>query len=144
MAALEYWLWLSSAELSLRAKAALLDRFGDAETAFNAPSGAFLETAGLSRQEAELLEKRDLRRVREIAALCAQQELRILTMQDAAYPARLRYIFAPPVVLYVKGELPPMDSSVGMFSTRKTASFEISVAAAEPSSSACSSSVCRR
>ena len=114
MAALEYWLWLSSAELSLRAKAALLDRFGDAETAFNAPSGAFLETAGLSRQEAELLEKRDLRRVREIAALCGQQELRILTMQDAAYPARLRYIFAPPVVLYVKGELPPLDSSVAI------------------------------
>lgn len=114
VAALGYWLWLSSAELSLRAKAALLERFGDAETAFSAPTGAFLETPGLSKQEAELLERRDLSRVREIAAACAQQELRIVTMQDAAYPARLRYIFAPPVVLYVKGELPPMDSSVAI------------------------------
>ncbi len=114
VAVLEYWLWLSSAGLSLRAKAALLERFGDAETAFSAPTGAFLETPGLSKQEAELLERRDLSRVREIAAACAQQELRIVTMQDAAYPARLRYIFAPPVVLYVKGELPPMDSSVAI------------------------------
>lgn len=114
MAALEYWLWLSSAEISLRAKAALLERFGDAESAFNSPNGAFRETAGLTRLETETLEKRDLSSARDIAAACAQQELSIVTMQDAAYPARLRYIFAPPVVLYVKGVLPPLDSSVAI------------------------------
>lgn len=125
MAALETWLWLSSAELSLRAKTALLERFGDAENAFSAPSGAFLATPGLSRQEAELLERRDLGRVREIAALCAQQEVRIVTMQDAAYPARLRYIFAPPVVLYVRGELPPLDSlpAIAVVGTRRASVY---------------------
>ena len=30
----------------------------------------------------------------------------LLTMQDAAYPARLRDIFDPPVLLYGKGSLP--------------------------------------
>ena len=114
MAALEYWLWLSSAAVSPRAKSALLERFGDAETAFFAPSGAFSGLDGLSHQEALTLEKRDLSRVQEIAHACRQQELRILTLQDAAYPARLRNIYAPPVVLYVKGELPPMDSSVAI------------------------------
>ena len=125
VAALETWLWLSSAELSLRAKAALLERFGDAETAFSSPDGAFREMTGLTRQEAETLEKRDLSRVRDIAAACAQQELRIVTMQDAAYPARLRYIFAPPVVLYVRGELPPLDSfpAVAVVGTRRASVY---------------------
>ena len=114
MAALEYWLWLSASEVSAKAKAAVLDIFGDAEAAFFAPSGALMGLEGLSHQEAELLERRDMSRVREIALACEQQELRILTLQDAAYPARLRNIFAPPVVLYVKGELPPLESSVSI------------------------------
>ena len=43
MAALEYWLWLSSAGLSPRAKADLIERYGDAEAVFHAPDGAFSE-----------------------------------------------------------------------------------------------------
>ena len=74
MAALEYWLWLSSAAVSPRAKSALLERFGDAEPAFFAPSGAFSGLDGLSHQEALTLEKRDLSRVQEIAHACRQQE----------------------------------------------------------------------
>ncbi len=114
MAALEYWLWLSSAAVGPRAKWALLERFGDPEAAFFSPSGAFSGLEGVSSQEARTLETRDLSRVQEIAFACRQQELRILTLQDAAYPARLRNIYAPPVVLYVKGELPPMDTSVAI------------------------------
>ena len=60
MAALQYWLWLSSAGLSPRAKAALLERFGDAEALFHAPEGAFEGIPGVGRAEAAVLEKRDL------------------------------------------------------------------------------------
>ncbi len=114
MAALEYWLWLSSSGVSPKAKAALLARFGDAETAFFAPPKAFEKLEGVSAQEAQRLEKRELRRAHEIAGACERQGIRILTLQDAAYPVRLRNIFAPPVVLYVKGTLPPIDSSVAI------------------------------
>ncbi len=114
MAALEYWLWLSSCGLSVRAKAALLHRFGDAEQIFFAPSGAFEKLEGVTPKEAQRLEERNLRRAHEIAGACAQQGLEMLTLQDAAYPARLRNIFSPPVVLYVKGKLPPVDSSVAI------------------------------
>ena len=48
MAALTYWLWLSSAGLSPRAKAALLERFGDAEAAYHAPEGSFAEIPSMS------------------------------------------------------------------------------------------------
>ena len=53
---MEYWLWLSSCAVSPRAKAALLDRFGDAEGAFLAPAGAFSRLEGVSGQEAETLD----------------------------------------------------------------------------------------
>ena len=38
----------------------------------------------------------------------------ILTMQDADYPARLRGIFEPPCLLYVKGTLPAFDEEVAV------------------------------
>ena len=130
MAALEYWLWLSASEVSARAKAALREHFGDAQAAFFSPPGAFTGLDGVSLREAETLEKRDLSRVREIALACEQQELRILTFQDAAYPARLRNIFAPPVVLYVKGELPPLDScvSIAVVGTRRATVYGLRMA----------------
>ena len=127
---MEYWLWLSSCAVSPRAKAALLDRFGDAEGAFLAPAGAFSRLEGVSGQEAETLEKRDLRGAGEIAEACRRQGLRILTLQDAAYPVRLRNIFAPPVVLYVRGELPPLDLSVAIavVGTRRASSYGLKMA----------------
>ena len=105
MAALEYWLWLSSAGLSPRAKAALIERYGDAEAVFHAPDGAFSELRELSRSEAGVLERRDLSLAYEIAEACERQGIQAVSLQDAAYPQRMRHIFAPPVVLYVKGSL---------------------------------------
>ncbi len=84
MAALTYWLWLSSAGLSPRAKAALLDRFGDAEAAFHAPEGGFLDLPGLNQSEAALLERRDLRLAEEIREGCERQSIWMLSLQDAA------------------------------------------------------------
>lgn len=112
MAALEYWIWLSAAAVSPKGKAALLEHYGDPETAFHAPKGAYSLVSGLSPIEAERLEERDLSSVPKILEQCRRQELKILTYQDAAYPRRLRNIFAPPVVLYQKGSLPQVDQEV--------------------------------
>ena len=109
MASLDYWLWLSSAGLSPRAKAALLARYGDAEAAFYAPEGDIASTPGVGRAEAAVLERRDLKPAAEIRGKCEEQGLRILTLQDADYPGRLKQIWSPPVVLYIKGRLPDVD-----------------------------------
>lgn len=112
MAALTYWLWLSSAGLNPKAKAALLERFGDAEAAFYAPEGSFRNIPGLNQTEAERLERRDLRFAEEIREECERQSIWMLSLQDAAYPARLKHIFSPPVVLYGKGSLPAQEGDV--------------------------------
>ena len=130
MAALEYWLWLSAAELSPRSRWAVIEHFGDAEAAFLSPDGALAALPVLGRQEAEKLEKRDLTRARQVLAACARQELRPVSYADPEYPARLRNIPAPPAVLYVKGHLPAIDENapIAVIGTRKATPYGLKMA----------------
>lgn len=126
MSAIEYWLWLSTAEnVGCRAKALLLERYGDAEAAFFAPDGELGQTEGISRAEAAVLERRDKSGVSQVLEECDRQQIRIVTMQDAAYPKRLKNIYAPPVVLYVKGNLPAIDEEpvVSVIGTRRPSPY---------------------
>lgn len=125
MSAIKYWLWLSAAAVSPRSRSALLDRYGDPEKAFFAPSGEFASAAGISPKDAETLEKRDIKNTDWIAAACVRQGIRIVTMQDAGYPQRLRHIFAPPPVIYVKGKLPNVDdeAAIAVIGTRRASAY---------------------
>ena len=112
MSALKYWIWLSAADISADARAAVLMHYGDAERAFFSAPGDFKTIERLTKREAELLEKRDMSLVNPILEKCEMQGLRVITYQDALYPRRLRNIYSPPVALYVKGRLPAVDENV--------------------------------
>ena len=88
----------------------MLREFGSAETAFLSEEGSFRKKKGISAQEAELLESRSLTEAEETLNRCKEFEIRALPLSDPDYPERLRQIFLPPVVLYIKGTLPPVDS----------------------------------
>ena len=63
MGAIRYWLWLSAQSgVSAQAKAALIDHYKDAENAFFAPDGEYEKIPGISRAEAQRLEKRQMER----------------------------------------------------------------------------------
>jgi len=126
MSSLRYWVWLSSVSFANpRARYALIERYGDAESAFLAPPGEHKTLSGVSANEAALFERRDLREADRILEVCRREHIQILTMADAAYPQRLRNIFAPPVVLYIKGRLPDVDSipSVAVIGTRSATPY---------------------
>ena len=126
MASIKYWVWLSAQTgVSPAAKAALLRHYGDAETAFFAPSGEFGRIRGISAGDAAVLESRDMSRVGDILAECRRLDIRPVTMQDADYPRRLRNIFAPPAVIYVKGKLPELDdeAAIAVIGTRKASPY---------------------
>lgn len=126
MAAIKYWLWLASqSNVSPRARAALIAHYGGAEEAFFAPSGAFARLPGLTERDAALLETRDLRRVDAILSACHTLGLDVVTMQDAAYPARLKAIFAPPVALFVQGSIKGLDeeAAVSVIGTRSATPY---------------------
>lgn len=126
MAGSEYWLWLSAQDrLSVRAKTALLRRFGDAETAFFASDAEIAETEGITSSEAASLKGRDLTVASEIRSLCEAQNLTFFILDDPRYPEKLKNIYAPPVVLYVRGSLPDLDANpaVAVVGTRSASAY---------------------
>lgn len=121
----KYWIWLASADVSVNSKAALVEAYGTAERIFAAPPGAISRTEGVLRKDAELLEKKDLTEAERILAACPAKKTRILTIDDPDYPERLKNIYAPPYVLYVRGTLPELDSEavLAVVGTRDATSY---------------------
>ena len=107
---LKYWLWMAELPgLTNQARLAFLRHFGTPENAFYADAGEILLTEGVAREQAEALEEKSLAAAEKILEDCRRLGLRILTFQDAEYPNRLRNIYDPPFLLYVRGHLPPVD-----------------------------------
>lgn len=125
MSALRFWLWLSTAEVSLRTKARVLEKYADAETAFMAPDGELAALEGISLKDARTLEQHRKADMSAIEDEFAAQGIKIITLQDAAYPRRLKNIFAPPPVLFIKGELPPVDENplIAIVGTRNASAY---------------------
>lgn len=121
-----YWLWLSSlTDVNLNSIAALLEHFHTPEAAFHSPLGAILSLEGIRRSDAEILERRDLTAARAIPEKCIRAGAKIITMEDPEYPQRLKEIYAPPVVLYVRGRLPKIDreAPVAVVGTRSASPY---------------------
>lgn len=115
MSAIKYWLWLSTAaRLSPKTKKALLMHYGGPEEMYFAPVGEISRLTGAGTEGVETLEKRDLDAALRIIDKCDSQGIRILTVQDAMYPDRLKNVYSPPSVLYIKGELPAVDDEAAI------------------------------
>ena len=128
MPSIKYWLWLSSALAAPKTKKLLLERYdGDPRQAFYAPGGEFAAIDGVNSGDLEDLERRDLSRADYILGKCDEQGITVLTLGDAAYPDRLKNIYAPPAVIYIKGRLPDIDSeaAVAVVGTRRATPYGI-------------------
>lgn len=128
MSEIKYWLWLSTAaKLAPRARTVLLEHYGDPEEMFYAPVGEITRLLGKYGEGAEQIEKRDLDAAMRIIDRSADQNISIISVEDDRYPDRLRNIYAPPVVLYVKGRLPDVDNepAISVIGTRKASPYGI-------------------
>jgi DNA processing protein len=103
---------------------ALLEYFGDARTAWEAPP-AELEAAGLSARLAESVAlKRVDGSVERTWEAIQTQGLNVLTWEDECYPRRLKEIDQPPPVLYLRGEISDDDQwSVAIVGTRRATTY---------------------
>ena len=131
MSQLRYWVWLASVDgVRTISLCRVLEHFGGAMEAYFAPEERLSELEDLSPQERRALSDRSLERTEQILALCQEKNIRILTLHDAAYPDRLRQIADPPLVLYVRGNLPFLDElpTIAIVGTRKASAYGINVA----------------
>jgi len=121
MSALKYWLWLATRSgIGLVRARVLLEHFGSPEKVYYAADRDYLDIEGIKLTDITELMKKDLDIPNKIISSCAQTGCRTITLQDADYPDRLRNIYDPPLVLYIKGNLPHIDDEpvVGVVGTR--------------------------
>ncbi len=108
----------------------LLEHFGDAPQILAASKSALLRVRNIGDETAEAIanwEKTidlagELKRISDFGC-------HVLIQSDENYPASLREIYDPPLVLYVKGELTAKDkNAVAMVGSRSTTHYGIETA----------------
>ncbi|HTL18336.1 MAG TPA: DNA-processing protein DprA [Patescibacteria group bacterium] len=108
----------------------LLQHFGDPPAILSASETELTRVKGIGHETAAAIaswEKTidlggEMKRIEQFGC-------QILSQQDEAYPALLRQIYDPPVVLYVKGNLLAKDkNSVAMVGSRMTTHYGIEIA----------------
>lgn len=115
MSSLKYWVWLASAKgISAYRASEMLARFGGAEQVFCADKDELSALEGLHKNELTALYDKNLAAAEDILINSRQRGIRIITQQDAEYPAKLKNITDPPVVLYCKGSLPSVDETLSI------------------------------
>ncbi|MDR3310431.1 MAG: DNA-processing protein DprA, partial [Oscillospiraceae bacterium] len=109
------------------AAGALLRRFETPEQVYFARPEQLREVAELDKRALKSLENKDTSRADRALGDCERLGFRILTVQDAEYPERLRNIYDPPTVLYVRGRLPAIDEEpvVAIVGTRTCTPYGI-------------------
>ena len=87
-------------------------------------------TEGITRQQAVLLADHDLTAANRILADCQRLNISLLTLQDAAYPSRLKNIYDPPCLLYYKGRMPAFDeeAAIAVVGTRDCTPYGVACA----------------
>lgn len=107
---LQYLLWLTEvAGIAPQRGVQLLEHFGSPKAVWQADSKQIGRCVKLEEKELERLKNRSLAKPNLILARCKLQNIRILPIYDEDYPDRLRNIYDPPLVLYVRGKLPDFN-----------------------------------
>lgn len=130
MSVLKYWIWLSRRRsIGQKSVVRMLEYFSSPEKLYFARSSEY-EKAGLTPGEIKALEDKDLAESREIIRSCASEGIRIISYADVDYPERLKNIYDPPMVLYVKGRLPIIDdeAAIAVVGTRSCTPYGIKTA----------------
>lgn len=123
MAELKYWVWLSTRRGIGQAKLGILLRsFGSPEDLYFARSN---DLAPLVDGDVGSLRDKSLEGAKKILRDCDECGAEIITLGDARYPSRLKNIYDPPVLLYVKGRLPAVDdrAAVALVGTRDCTAY---------------------
>ena len=126
-----YWVWLAEKEnISAQDKLTVLQYFGSPEDVFFATEQAYRRLETLEAAALEELCDKNLQNAEKILNSCTRKRIHILTWKDASYPAKLKNIADPPLVLYYKGKLPDFDREpmVGVVGTREASAYGLSAA----------------
>lgn len=131
MSNLKHWIWLTQRKgLAGQSAVRVLEHFGTPEQVNAADEGAYAQVGGLSQTAIRSLMDKSLDQADEVLGDCDRLGIRLLTLQDATYPERLKAIHQPPMVLYWKGKQIAFDeeAAIAMVGTRTATPYGVQVA----------------
>lgn len=126
-----HWIWLATREhMNDADRLAVLSHFGNPEDIYFADSASYADVPQMTKQIAEVLQDKDLHAAGDILRECVDLGIHICTFNDGAYPARLKNIADPPMVLYYVGHLPDLDGTpvIAAVGTRDATPYGLNVA----------------
>lgn len=125
---LRYWLRLSRIELSPRAAAALIERFGGPEAIFDASERELKSVEQMTAKGiAKVLAPSPAAIDRDLA-LIDKDDISVIPICSPDYPENLKQIFDPPIVLYVKGDFTDADNlAIAIVGSRRASTYGKSV-----------------
>lgn len=121
-----YWLALSLTQgIGSIIFKRLLDHFKTPEAVFNAPSKELLKIEGLGEKVVNQIKKGpDHKRVEKELSILKELGGKIVTIKDESYPSRLKDIYDPPPLLYIRGEINKCDElAVAIVGSRRTSPY---------------------
>ncbi|HBM73992.1 MAG TPA: DNA-protecting protein DprA [Clostridiaceae bacterium] len=120
-----YYYWLSTVKgLNTRKAASIIEYFGSLKEAWLAGADDIMKIDGISDSMCQkIIQRRDADRLKKEIESIALKGIKILTIDDEAYPKRLKEIFDPPHVLYIKGNINNDLKCIGIVGTRKCTQY---------------------
>ena len=132
MARLKYWAWLSCVGgVRPLIKYRLVEALGGPDKVFFAAREELQAAEPLLQPgEADKLSDKSMERADKALHFCEERGIRVVTLQDADYPERLRHIPDPPAALYIWGRMPPVDEQMllAVVGTRKATPYGLRMA----------------
>ncbi len=105
MTNIDYWLWLSLKKSMTAGKMQrILQYFNSPKEVFEASKEKLSEIKAFDRRTVSALADKSLARVDEIRKLCKIYNIKVVTFDSPYYPENLKYIDAPPYVLYLRSQ----------------------------------------
>ena len=126
-----YWIWFSQLrETSIQQKWDLLQTFGDIDSIFNAQAVQLRAVKWMTKPVLDELQNRDISQSYQIYKACKAGNIGLLPCTEGAYPAPLKEIPDPPVLLYYKGSLPDFSAQpiVAVVGTRHATAYGMRMA----------------
>lgn len=123
---IEYWLALSMISgIGATRCQKLLRHFGSPQAILGANLNELQHVAGIGEYTArQIVCSRDKLDIQKEIARIKKQKISVVTFSDDNYPANLKSIFDPPIVLYVKGRLLPEDRiAIAVVGTRRPTTY---------------------
>lgn len=108
-----YWIWLQQALGCGNGKfKKVISEFNDAKTFYELGDAVWKSCGILTKKELDKIRSCDFDDAKKIIEKCEFYNQNIITYNDNSYPERLRNIYNPPCVLYVKGDMVDVDDNI--------------------------------